>query len=151
MLRHAIAAALLAASAGANAQVYKCVEDGRTVMTDRPCHADATPIEVKPAAGTYDPEAGAAASKRLAEQIEADMARQRLQDKADARRAAARAMPEAPDECDRMRADHARAKRLAKDFLHPHNVRRQEEIARELVSRSFHECPPSKRISVFDQ
>lgn len=151
MIRRAILAALLAASASASAQVYKCQQGGQTVITDRPCHADATPIDVKPAAGAYDPAEAAAASRRFVRQLQADAARQRAQDKADERRAAARAQPDAPDECERMRDDHARAKRLAKDFIHPHNIARQEEIARELASRSFHACPPSKRISVFDE
>lgn len=45
----ALAALLVAASA--NAQIYKCRVDGKTVFADQPCAADAKPIDVRPASG----------------------------------------------------------------------------------------------------
>jgi len=44
-----VALALL--STTASAEVYKCRIDGKTVFSDRPCSADATKIDVRPAAG----------------------------------------------------------------------------------------------------
>ena len=43
--------ALLMVPSVADAQVYKCMEGGRTVFTDKPCAAGAKPISVQPASG----------------------------------------------------------------------------------------------------
>lgn len=47
----AIAAGALLAVSAAQAQVYKCTEDGKVVFSDRPCVVDDKPIDIKPAAG----------------------------------------------------------------------------------------------------
>lgn len=60
----------LTAPIAAAAQVYKCQEGGRTVITDRPCHADAKPIEVKPAAGAGDTSEYNSSSERARRDIE---------------------------------------------------------------------------------
>ncbi|MDG3063274.1 DUF4124 domain-containing protein [Thauera mechernichensis] len=44
MKRHILLAAGLLAASAAHAQVYKCVEDGKTVFADRPCAPDAKPM-----------------------------------------------------------------------------------------------------------
>lgn len=73
----AIPAALLIATA-AHAQIYKCRIDGQTVFADRPCAADAQPLDVRPAAGRGTPPAPGDPSDldRLKASV-ADMARTR--------------------------------------------------------------------------
>ncbi|MDI3489594.1 MAG: hypothetical protein PWP11_871 [Thauera sp.] len=60
----------LAVPLAASAQVYKCQEGGRTVITDRPCHADAKPIEVKPATGAGDTSEYNSSAERARRDIE---------------------------------------------------------------------------------
>jgi len=47
--------AALSLASGAQAQVYKCKIDGKTVFSDQPCSADAKPIDVRPAMGSGEP------------------------------------------------------------------------------------------------
>lgn len=56
-MRTAAACAVLILAGSAQAQVYKCKEDGKTVFSDRPCAADAQTIKVRPAAGHSNPSA----------------------------------------------------------------------------------------------
>ncbi|WP_168735253.1 DUF4124 domain-containing protein [Pseudothauera rhizosphaerae] len=150
MKRYIILAAALLATSAAQAQVYKCVEGGKTVITDRPCYADSAPTAVKPAAGGFNPEEAAAADRRTADLIERqtirDAAKARAQEQLDARPARA----SEPDECDRLRAEHAEAARLAGEYRHPDNIARAQEKAKKAAQDSFFRCPPGKRVSAFD-
>ncbi|MFT3759000.1 DUF4124 domain-containing protein [Thauera sp.] len=80
---------MLLASA-ANAQVYKCQEGGRTVITDRPCHADSKPIEVKPAAGEGDRSEYNSPAARRQRDVEYARELQRRADEREARQEIAR-------------------------------------------------------------
>lgn len=62
-----IAAFLVAACAPVSAQVYKCTVGGQTTFTDKPCHTDAVPIVVRPAAGYASESAGEIRSINAAE------------------------------------------------------------------------------------
>lgn len=56
MVRICVAAAVALTALTAQAQVYKCKVDGKTVFSDQPCAPDAKQINVRPAAG-YSPTA----------------------------------------------------------------------------------------------
>lgn len=85
-----ILAAIAAIALPAQAQVFKCQEGGKTVFSDRPCHANAAPLPVTPAVG-HDPSTryrmeaerdrvrAEAYQKELAEK-RAEFARQRAED-----------------------------------------------------------------------
>lgn len=87
-------AAVVALSAPARAQIYKCQINGKTVFSDQPCAPDAAPIKVQPARGhsptepappaalgtsaTSQPlEYGPAATEARLRSITDDMSRQR--------------------------------------------------------------------------
>ncbi|QDF95175.1 hypothetical protein CJ010_00715 [Azoarcus sp. DD4] len=151
-MKHILFVAALAAALPAHAQVFKCQEGGKTVFSDRPCHAEAKPLDVKPAAGAYDPAAAAVLEQQTARRLEAQAAAQKYRDKAEERREMARAKEAAePDECARLRQQHADAKRWSKEFHHPENIRREQEKAKKAASDSFFKCGPGERVSVFDQ
>lgn len=55
MLRWILAAAMIMALP-AQAQVFKCIEGGKTVFSDKPCGQSAQEIKVKPARGASEPD-----------------------------------------------------------------------------------------------
>lgn len=76
----------LALCAPAQAQVYKCQEGGRTVITDRPCHAGATPMDVRPAAGAGDADGYNSSAARTRRDVEYARELKRREDAHEARR-----------------------------------------------------------------
>lgn len=58
-MKHIVSiAALLAAliaPAVAQAEIYKCTQGGKTIFSDRPCAADAAPMQIRLQAGEADP------------------------------------------------------------------------------------------------
>lgn len=130
------------------AQVYKCQEGGRTVITDRPCHAGATPIEIKPAAGDYDSRADMRATEQLARDKKMTKELRRTREADEAERAAARTAAEAePDACDLLHEDYAEAKRLAARYTHPLNIYDANLKAERASDEMFFKCPPHRRVS----
>lgn len=135
-----LAAALLAGSA--QAQVFKCTENGKTVFSDAPCGDSAREIDVRPARGGYDP--GAAARIRS----QADVINQRFDAEQDARdraRQAASARIDAErqakiDKCNQIRRDRDDAKRWAGEFRHKDNIRREERKADAAQDALWWEC-----------
>ncbi|WP_159098078.1 DUF4124 domain-containing protein [Parazoarcus communis] len=141
----------LAVTIPVHAQVYKCQEGGKTVFADRPCSPDSKVIDVRPARGEFDPKAAAELERQRVQRIRIQAATQATRDKAEERRERARAAPPARDYCDELRERHADAKRWEKEFRHPDNIKREKQKAKDASERSFFECPPSKRVSVFDE
>lgn len=137
----AISALPLVLGLPAQAQVYKCQEDGKTVFSDTPCR-NAVPMNVKPASGEYNPVDGMRAQSRaqsdLAELMRLDSER------AAARRAGAidseLSTRSASDRCAQIRKDKAEALYWAGEFRHPDNIRREQEKAKFLEGREFFEC-----------
>ena len=64
---------LLVLTTPARAEIYRCVKDGKTVLTDRPCHAEAEPLVVR------EPNrvTATAGEKRLAREYERRVERER--------------------------------------------------------------------------
>lgn len=132
----------------AHAQIYKCTVDGKTVFMDRPCHIDAQPENVRPAAGGYDPDAAIEVEARTARHraavAEAEAERARV--------AAAQALQRASEpkqitRCEQLHQDYNRAMKLASEYRHPDNVARERANALHARDRSFWECSPDNRIS----
>lgn len=146
-----ILTAALVFSGSALGQVYKCVEGGRTVFSDRPCAAEAERIDVRPATGEYDRAAGLRAeSRRLTD--ESRLAEIEMQRRARARQSASpasRTDRNPPDECEQMRREHADAEHWAKTFRHPDNIKREQDRAKDLASKSFFGCAPDRRVTGF--
>lgn len=140
---------LLTASA-AHAQVYKCQEGGKTVITDRPCMGGET-MNVRPASGTFDPKKRAEVYERIDRQAQQVDEGYRMIEEQRAREAPRKRARAEPDECDRLREQHADAKHWSKEFQHPDNVRREQDKAKKAASDSFFKCGPGRRVSVFDQ
>lgn len=90
MLKWAICALALALSAPGFAQIYKCQEGGKTVLTDRPCHADSAPIVVRPAAGAGDTSEYNSTAARTRREEEYARERERREAARDERREIAR-------------------------------------------------------------
>jgi hypothetical protein len=137
--------------APAHAQVFKCTMNGQTVFMDRPCHADAQPEAVRPAAGHYDPQAGAEARER-AERDRAALAQreaERAQQAAEQARQQklTELQPKPLSRCDQLLKDHADAIEWAGKFHHPDNIAREQAKAKHAAERSFFECSPDKRVS----
>lgn len=132
------------------AQVFKCQEGGRTVITDRPCIGGET-MKVRPASGGYDPRAGAEADRRIERQAAQVEEGYRLIEEQRAREAVTPRARAEPDECDRLREEHADAKHWEGEFRHPDNIARERERRKKAASDSFFRCGPGKRVSVFDQ
>ncbi|MDR2690268.1 MAG: DUF4124 domain-containing protein [Azoarcus sp.] len=107
----------LAAISPAAAQVYKCVENGKTVFVDRPCHKDAAPLDVRPAAGAYD----AAAAARIRQQTDSIKTEAAREDRArETNREITRAQSERDElkrQCDRRLADLNRDRDRANNNL----------------------------------
>lgn len=126
----------------AAAQIYRCNVDGKTVFMDRPCAGDSTPHQVQPAAGAFDPEAGAAAQARAQrdraaiEQRESQTqaARQEALRRAEADRKAKEAR------CNQIARARNDAEYWSREFRHPDNVRREQEKAAYAKEREFFEC-----------
>lgn len=141
----AVLSALLALSP-AQAQVYKCTEGGKTVFSDRPCSADDAPLQVRPAAGQFDPAAGKAAEARAARD-QAELQRIELQRQA-ARASEASAIEARQkaeqDNCTRIRRDMEQAQYWAGEFRHPDNVRRETEKANKLKDQLWWECKQTR-------
>ena len=58
LLRLLVSCALLGVASGAGAGVYKCMENGKLVYSDRRCAADSRPMDSNPSlSGTVDPRA----------------------------------------------------------------------------------------------
>ncbi len=68
------------------AQLYKCQDGGRTVITDRPCYADAAPIDVRPAAGPGDTSGYNSSAERTRRDVEYARELHRREDAREARR-----------------------------------------------------------------
>jgi len=61
--------AIFALTAQAQAPIYKCTHNGRTVFSDKPCGVDAVPLDISPARGSVIPPAqtGESAGEAAAE------------------------------------------------------------------------------------
>lgn len=86
MLKVALALGATVLCVPAAAQVYKCQEGGRTVITDRPCYAEAKPIEVRPAAGPGDTSSYNSSAERTRRDVEYARDLERREDAREARR-----------------------------------------------------------------
>jgi hypothetical protein len=146
----ACAWALSALAPAAHAQIYKCQEGGRTVITDQPCAAGSE-MKVKPAAGSFDPKAREEVYRRIDRMSNEVQDGYRAIAEQQAREAPRAGGYEEPDECDRLREDHADAKRWEKEFVHPDNIAREKARKEKAASDSFFKCGPGKRVSVFDE
>lgn len=137
-----LAAALLPWASCAQAQVYKCQEGGRTVFSDTPCSLDAERVQVRPATGEYDPEAGARVRQETAETLSRfaaeDAARQAAREESVVRRAAERAAGQ--DRCIELRKKKNDAEYWANEFRHPDNIRREQQKAKHWKDRLWWEC-----------
>lgn len=143
-MRLAIVAAAIAASlvAPAQAQVYKCTENNKTVFSDVPCSTGAKRVDVRPAAGSYD--AQAAARARI--QTERIKQQQALED---SERAAARRSTEVRieaerqakiDKCRKIREDRDDARYWAGEFRHKDNIRREQAKQKDAQDALWWEC-----------
>lgn len=149
MIKALICGLAIAASAPALAQIYKCQEGERTVITDRPCLGGEV-LTVRPAAGPVDPRAAASAQARVLAAEAASKVSKIQREIDDLRRAAARA-PAQPDECERLRQGHTDAKYWQGEFHHPDNIAREKAKREKAASDSFFRCGPGSRVSVFDE
>lgn len=140
----------LLASAPSWGQVFKCQEGGRTVITDQPC-AGGLEMKVKPAAGTFDPRARDELHRRMDRMSDQVQDGYRAVAEQQAREAPRAGGNDEPDECDRLREDHADAKRWEKEFVHPDNIAREKARKEKAASDSLFKCGPGKRVSVFDE
>lgn len=133
------AALAFTVSGGASAQVYRCVEDGKTIYSGHPCATGAAPITVTPAAGHGSQEDAARA--RMRAQRDADQVRRidRQLDAAKAARAAQITTGET-DRCREIAKKRASSERLAKEYSVPSNIRREQEKAEHYAVRDFFEC-----------
>lgn len=142
-MRKAITAiAVLALSATAQAQVYKCDTSGGVVFTDTPCQADASPIASTPATGPYNPAAAYAARMRHTQELARQRAAAAAQAQADAKAAAedaARAKA-ANARCEHIRTEMAKAKRMAGWYHYAINIQREEQKYEHYREREFFEC-----------
>lgn len=133
---------LLIAASSAQAQMFKCTDGGRTVFSDRPCSDSAEKLKVRPAAGNYDPDAGARArtetASTLARFAAEDAARQAARDSDEAQRRAERAAEQ--DRCAELRENKNEAEHWAREFRHPDNIRREKEKAKHWKDRLWWEC-----------
>ena len=141
-MRHTLIVAALIFSTATHAQVFKCQEGGKTVFSDKPCHADSAPVNVKPASGEYNEGDGSRArSRALDEQVEL----MRIDAERAANRRSAVIMSEArrkseSERCYQIRKDKAEALHWASQFRHPANIQREQEKAKHLEQREFFEC-----------
>lgn len=143
-MRSAFFAAVIAAFlvAPAQAQVYKCTENGKTVFSDVPCATGAKRVDVRPATGGYD--ADAAARARM--QTERIKQQQALED---SERAAARRSTETRiaaerqakvDKCRKIREERDDAKYWASEFKHKDNIKREQAKQKGAQDALWWEC-----------
>lgn len=142
MIRSSILASIAAITLPVQAQIFKCQEGGKTVFSDKPCHADSAPVNVKPASGEYNEGDGSRArSRALDEQAEL----MRIDNERAANRRSAVIMSESrrkseSERCYQIRKDKAEALHWASQFRHPANIQREQEKAKHLEQREFFEC-----------
>lgn len=151
-MKRMLLAALAVAALPAHAQVFKCQEGGKTVFSDRPCHAEAQPLKLKPAGGEYDDDAAEAARERSRNEREmvSNIERQRDTDRRLAAAEHERKRRLEAERCAKLRRDHEEAASRAKAFRYPENIRREQEKAKQAASDSFFQCDPGERVSAFD-
>lgn len=126
----------------AQAQVYKCVEGGKTVYSQEPCGHRATVIDSTPATGSYDARAHAqrrAQNARImglqaADEAERDAKRAATDRQRDAERSAQQRR------CDELRRNKQSSEYWAKEFRHPDNIRREQDKAKKGASDLWWEC-----------
>lgn len=134
-------AAILASPVQAQ-QIFKCVENGKTVFSEWPCGDTARELDVRPSRGGYDP--GAAA--RIRSQTEGlnrrfdaeDRARQRASEATSQRIEADRQAK--IDKCRKIREERDDAKYWAGEFEHKDNIRREEAKAKSAQDALWWEC-----------
>lgn len=137
----AVALSLLC-SAAAQAQVYKCVEGGRTVYSQEPCSHRAEVIDATPATGGYDARAHAqrrAQNARImglqaVDEAERDAKRRATDRQRDAERSAQQRR------CDELRSKKQDAEYWSKEFRHPDNINREQAKAKKGASDLWWEC-----------
>ncbi|CAI07130.1 hypothetical protein ebD42 [Aromatoleum aromaticum EbN1] len=142
MKRIGLLAVLAASILPVQAQVYKCPEGGRVVFSDRPCHADAAPLDVKPASGDYNYLDDMQAQNRtLNKKIELmKIEGEREENRRAGMIESERRKKAESDRCKQIREDKADAEHLAKTFIYEENILREEEKARKLAEREFFDC-----------
>lgn len=113
-LRSAALLALLAVSMPVCAQIYKCQEGDRTVITDRPCHADTVPLGVRPATGAGDGSGYNSSAARTRRDVEYARELKRREEAREARREISRDYDRRIDEInkryDKQRCDDIRTR-----------------------------------------
>ena len=142
MMRGLFLVALIGASVSAQAQVYKCVEGGRTVYAQEPCGRRAEVIDATPATGGYD---AAAHAQRRAQNARIQL-QQGIDDIwldtnrkiADRQRSAEQKAKER--RCDELRSRKQDAEYWSKEFRHPDNVRREQDKAKKGASELWWQC-----------
>ena len=141
----AVALCLLC-STGAQAQVYKCTENGKTVITDRPC-VGGEAMNVQPAAGHFDPKKRAAVYERIEKQGRDIDDGYRMIEEQRAREAPRPRAAAEPDErsakerrCDELRSRKQSAEYWSKEFRHPDNINREQAKAKKGASDLWWEC-----------
>lgn len=143
-MRSALLAAAIAASlvSPAQAQVYKCTENGKTVFSDVPCSTGAKRVDVRPAAGGYDADA-AARTRMQTERIKGQQALEDSRREAARRATAARIDAERQAKvakCNKIRARRDDAKYWAGEFQHKDNIRREEAKQKDAQDALWWEC-----------
>ena len=132
----------LLCSGAAQAQVFKCVEGGKTVYSQDPCSHRATVINSTPATGRYDAAAHAqreAQNARIMRQQAVDDIRLDADRKiADREREAERSAKKR--RCDDLRRDKQDAEYWSKEFRHPDNINREQAKAKKGASDLWWEC-----------
>lgn len=110
----ACAWSLAALAPGAYAQIYKCQEGDRTVITDRPCHADTVPLGVRPATGAGDGSGYNSSAARTRRDVEYARELKRREEAREARREISRDYDRRIDEInkryDKQRCDDIRTR-----------------------------------------
>lgn len=142
MIRVIVFVATMLVVASAQAQVFKCQEGGKTVFSDRPCGANASAVDVKPATGEYNALDGMRARSRALDgeeellRLDAERARQRSAAAIDSEMS----RKSGSERCAQVRKEKAKAQYWAKEFKHPDNIKREQEKVKELTSREFFDC-----------
>lgn len=146
MYRIILLLGLLSPSLVAQAQVYKCVENGKTVFSGIPCSADAKAVNATPAMGDFDPAAAARVNSETAA-IKAKLAAQDAERTAARQAAAARvesSRSAEQDRCANIRAKKNDAEYWAREFRHPDNIAREQAKAEHWKERLWWECKQVK-------
>jgi len=132
----------MAAAIPVQAQVFKCVEGGKTLYSQEPCSHRPTIIDSTPATGRYDPAAHLqreAQNARIMRQQAVDDIRLDANRKiADRQRSSERSAKER--RCNELRSRKQDAEYWSKEFRHPDNVRREADKAKKGASDLWWEC-----------